>query len=215
MRNSLHSDLFICSDGKANEVAQAIVERGSCYRDQFHFFSMSVDLLDSVNVSARSNYWKRFGNAKTLRNDNSSRFGKFIEIQFDKQGKLQSARISNYLLEKCRIVRRWLFTHWLLIIHSLSQRFYNEVRRRIFLQLRRRALSNRFHPVSMKQSLFGRRLESNEIFNRARFNSFRCYEPPFQFFNDNAHICNIFHIKTCLVIKVTQTEDERNYHIFY
>lgn len=47
-----------------------------------------------------------FGNAKTVRNDNSSRFGKFIDIEFDKSGKLQSARISNYLLEKCRIIQQ-------------------------------------------------------------------------------------------------------------
>ena len=45
-----------------------------------------------------------FGNAKTLRNDNSSRFGKFVQLQFDAVAALKGSRCVTYLLEKTRVV---------------------------------------------------------------------------------------------------------------
>ena len=47
-----------------------------------------------------------FGNARTVRNDNSSRFGKFIEIRFDTRGALVSASVETYLLEKVRLIQQ-------------------------------------------------------------------------------------------------------------
>jgi myosin-5 len=47
-----------------------------------------------------------FANARTIRNDNSSRFGKFIELQFKSTGSLIGASIETYLLETVRLIHQ-------------------------------------------------------------------------------------------------------------
>nr|CAD7204776.1 unnamed protein product [Timema douglasi] len=64
----------------------------------------STETQVEKKVLASSPIMEAIGNAKTTRNDNSSRFGKFIEIHFDKQYHIQGASMRTYLLEKSRVV---------------------------------------------------------------------------------------------------------------
>jgi myosin-1 len=66
----------------------------------------SSDTIQRIKdmVLATNPLLEAFGCAKTLRNNNSSRHGKYLEIQFNAQGEPIGANITNYLLEKNRVV---------------------------------------------------------------------------------------------------------------
>ncbi|XP_077972399.1 uncharacterized protein LOC120332570 isoform X1 [Styela clava] len=67
----------------------------------------SIQIVDRIErrILHSNPILEAFGNAHTLRNENSSRFGKYIQLQYDRSGTIVGAQLRTYLLEKTRAVR--------------------------------------------------------------------------------------------------------------
>ncbi|KAM0683857.1 class II myosin [Mitosporidium daphniae] len=74
-----------------------------------------------------------FGNAKTIRNNNSSRFGKYIRLQFSSQGELSGANIDCYLLEKSRVTHHAPLERSFHVFYQLIYGASAELREALFL----------------------------------------------------------------------------------
>jgi len=111
------------SSGNNSEADQCILVSGESGAGKTHTTKLVMEFLASVSKTSFSNTHRdvcsggierqvlqsnpileSFGNARTIRNDNSSRFGKFIEMKFNSNGLLLGADVSTYLLEKVRLL---------------------------------------------------------------------------------------------------------------
>uniref|UniRef100_A0AAX7V8A3 Unconventional myosin-VI n=1 Tax=Astatotilapia calliptera TaxID=8154 RepID=A0AAX7V8A3_ASTCA len=97
-------------DMKVLKMSQSIIVSGESGAGKTENTKFVLRLPDTGDIDERiveaNPLLEAFGNAKTVRNNNSSRFGKFVEIHFNEKNAVVGGFVSHYLLEKSRICRQ-------------------------------------------------------------------------------------------------------------
>ena len=117
------------------EAAKKLMEYVSAVSRDYAEVSTDKTVAQIKEALLKSNpVLEAFGNAKTLRNDNSSRFGKYMEIQMDYNGTPLGGKITNYLLEKPRVVHQTPGERNFHIFYQLTEGAPSSLRRELNIE---------------------------------------------------------------------------------
>ena len=129
MQNSKNQSMLITGESGAGktENTKKVISYLAMVATSGKKSEKKVSLEDQI--VATNPILESYGNAKTSRNDNSSRFGKFIRIHFNAAGKLAGCDIESYLLEKSRITQQQEVERSYHIFYQLLQPFVPEMKK--------------------------------------------------------------------------------------
>merc|ERR1719249_362118 len=134
LQNSKNQSMLITGEsgaGKTENTKKVITYLAMVATGSGKKVEKKVSLEDQI--VATNPILESYGNAKTSRNDNSSRFGKFIRIHFNAAGKLAGCDIESYLLEKSRITQQQEVERSYHIFYQLLMPFVPDLREKCLL----------------------------------------------------------------------------------